>query len=144
MARTRAAAAAPSTTDSAAKGKKALRGRIAQDLLQELLRPGPQGAQWSRESRGQRLVQTIITSDSANREMTQLRADIHRVGGNVHLKTTASAVETMTGALNATVRTDMQSAVEAGTLVPGSSSLLASGKTLPTVRSSTVAGTTFN
>ena len=41
------------------------------------------------------------------------------------------------------LRTDIASAVEAGTLVTGQS-LLAFGKTLPSTRSSTVAGATFN
>ncbi len=61
-------------------------------------------------------------------------------------------VEQGTGLLNLegavrlarTLRTDIGTAVEAGTLMQGSSSLLASGQTLPTARYSTVAGNTFN
>jgi hypothetical protein len=117
--------------------------RIARDLSDELKAPRNQKkdkARWSRDVDGVHMVQLLVSSDSADPQMTTLRAEVVRQGGKVQVvhrnlqtltvllpatkvaalsqhddvlriipnrdtRSTASAIETITGANTSAVRT---------------------------------------
>ena len=60
--------------------------KVARDLEDALNTAMPHSARWSREIGGQRHVQVVIVSNSSDAEMTDLRADIAKVGGSVHVR----------------------------------------------------------
>ena len=89
--------------------------KVARDLESALDVTQAHSAKWSREINGQRHVQVVIVSNSSDAEMTDLRSDIAKAGGSVHVR--LPGLHTVTATLPAmqvakiAARSDVESVV---------------------------------
>ena len=61
------------------------RGHIARDLDDELKAPKVKKSRWSKDVGGVHTVQLLVKSDGADAQMTDLRAEVLRLGGQVQV-----------------------------------------------------------
>jgi hypothetical protein len=81
-----AAARVPGTvvgTAALTKAPAKQKGKIAADLAEELATPGKKKGKWSKHHKGQHVVNAIVTSDAADRDMAALQAQVAALGGTV-------------------------------------------------------------
>ena len=81
-----AAARVPGTvvgTAAATKAPAQKKGKISADLAQELTTPGKHKGKWSKQHKGQHVVNAIVTSDASDRDMASLQAEVTALGGTV-------------------------------------------------------------
>ena len=60
------------------------RAKVARDLDDEVAAPAASKPKWARDVNGVRHVQVVIVSNDPDAEMTNLRAQVLRLGGSVH------------------------------------------------------------
>src|SRR6266566_4882646 len=58
-------------------------GELAKDLLEAIHAPTTPAVKWARDVNGRRFVQALLLSDSADPDMTDLRAFVVQAGGAV-------------------------------------------------------------